>query len=625
MTNRVTAPPGEKPQATPVRSNRFLPRIGSPGYHLLLTAVAILILGPLGGISAAFMNFSIGFFIGGQVLAGILGSVVTLPYGPEGKHGANYMQTMAASVAGMCGLGVLIQAMIWLGLPQPPAWQLVLYFMCIGMFGVGIGMFYTPILVDRMQLPFPSGFAVANILRALTDKDLLKRSVAKLGGGMGTGYLVGLFSLNISWFARFGLSSAAVATLEKSAISASTFGAGMIVGSRIAIPALVVALIGAWLRPYLVSIGWLGPDDPYRKIGFIISLGTILGAAIVDICLILVQAVRRFTEKNAASAEPADWKRVNLLGLMIWVIFWGVGIVLVGSQFLHQPWFFLTVAVGLCFLFVLVNGISLGISDWNPISSAFVLTVFILAAMGLRDPGVGLLCAAILLIACSSGGDMQQDRSTGWRLSTNRVVQFRYQVIGIIMGAVLAVVLAKLFMSAYPILTQDQFTHPHLEGAQKWQSAMTYKFVGALKGITTAQTHVLKALQLGILLGLVIGVLRKLIKSRPRYQQFASSSRAGRATDFVLDAVVLSSPYASSFGGFVELPTVLWWTAGGLMSALYNGIKARSAARSARDGVPCLPPDMSTMSLVGGGLIAGDSLAALSVGIYGLLTTVLLK
>ena len=121
MNDGLTAPPSEKAPATAVRSNRFLPRIGSPGYHLLLTAVAILILGPLGGISAAFMNFSIGFFLGGSVLAGILGSIVTLPYGPEGKHGANYMQTMAASVAGMCGLGVLIQAMVWLGLPQPPA------------------------------------------------------------------------------------------------------------------------------------------------------------------------------------------------------------------------------------------------------------------------------------------------------------------------------------------------------------------------------------------------------------------------------------------------------------------------------------------------------------------------
>jgi hypothetical protein len=59
--------------AHPSSSPRWLPRLGSPAYHVMLSAVAILILGPLGGISAAFMNFSIGFFVGGQVLAGILG------------------------------------------------------------------------------------------------------------------------------------------------------------------------------------------------------------------------------------------------------------------------------------------------------------------------------------------------------------------------------------------------------------------------------------------------------------------------------------------------------------------------------------------------------------------------
>src|SRR5438094_5221169 len=215
---------------------RFLPRIGSPAYHVMLACVAIFILGPLGGVSAAFMNFSIGFFIGGQVLAGILGSTVTLPYGPEGKHGGNYMQTMAASVAGMCGMAVLMQAMVWLGLPEPPLWQLVLYMLCIGMFGVGVGMLYTPLLVDRMQLPYPSGFAVANILRALTDKQLLKRSVAKLGGGMAVGFGVGLFSLNLPWLARFGLKKTFIAALGDWGMSAGTFGAGMIVGGRIAIP-----------------------------------------------------------------------------------------------------------------------------------------------------------------------------------------------------------------------------------------------------------------------------------------------------------------------------------------------------------------------------------------------------
>jgi len=35
-----------------------------------------------------------------------------------------------------------------------------------------------------------------------------------------------------------------------------------------------------------------------------------------------------------------------------------------------------------------------------------------------------------------------------------------------------------------------------------------------------------------------------------------------------------------------------------------------------------VPDDMSTTSLVGGGLIAGDALAALGIGIAGLLTTV---
>jgi hypothetical protein len=309
--------------------------------------------------------------------------------------------------------------------------------------------------------------------------------------------------------------------------------------------------------------------------------------------------------------------------LLLWAVFWGAATVVLGSQVLHQPIFFLAVAVGLCFLFVLVNGISLGISDWNPISSAFVLTVFILASLGLRDPGVGLLCASILLIACSEGGDMQQDRSTGWRLGTNRVVQFRYQVIGIAMGAVLAVVLAKLFMHSYDVLTKDQFGNPHLAGAQQWQSAMTYKLVGALRGITNPQPHVMKALRFGIFLGLLIEITRKLIKRNRGYQQAVKTSRLGRAADFVLDAFVLSSPYASSFGGFVELPTILWWTAGGVGGSLFDLLQSRLTSRRPQPANGQLPSDMSTTSLVGGGLIAGDSLAALSVGVYGLLRTVL--
>jgi uncharacterized oligopeptide transporter (OPT) family protein len=285
---------------------------------------------------------------------------------------------------------------------------------------------------------------------------------------------------------------------------------------------------------------------------------------------------------------------------------------------LHQPVKFLLVAIALCFVFVLVNGIALGISDFNPISSAFVMSVFVMAAMGLREPVVGLFCAAILAIATSEGGDMQQDRSTGWRLGTNRAVQFRYQVIGIAMGALLSVVLATLFMRAYPILNLDQFAHNDIKGVEHWQSAFTLKMVGALRGIVEYKPQIMKALRLGIAIGFLMEVIRKLIKNHPRFKKFAVETRDGRVTSFLLDAVFLPSPYAFAFGGFVELPSVIWWAIGGVTASLFEAAEGWLFPR-AKSAEGALPSDMSTMSLVGGGFIAGDALAALAIGVYGIL------
>lgn len=564
---------------------RWLPIEGSWRYHLLLAGTGMFVLGPLAGVTAAYMNFSLGFFVGGQVLAGLLGSAVTAGYGAPGRHGANYIQTAAASVASMSGLGVLLQAMAWMGLPQPPAWQMVLYLACVGMFGVGVGMLYTPVLVDRMRLAFPSGLAVANILRALTDPALLRRSVRQLGSGMTVGLMTGLASARLPLLGAIGL-------------SASTFGAGLVVGARIGIPAVMGGLIGVVLQPYFVSIGWLQVGDPPRKIMFLIALGTIMGAALVDMALIFARALPSARRQAAASDAPPpvgdDWRRINSTRLVRWVLFWAAATVACGHWLLGQPVFYLVVAVALVFLFALVNGISVGVSDSNPISSAFVVTIVILAALGLRDPGVGLMAGAVLLVATSVACDMQQDRSTGWRLGTPRVVQFRYQVLGIVVGAMLAVVFARLFMAAYPVLLQDQTVLKADQQPAEWSSAMTYKFVGVLRSLTDDLPFQRTAIGVGIAAGLAVEVLRKWL--RPR--------------SLVLDAIVLPSPYALSFGGFVNLPTSLWLGAGGVAGSLWT---ARAPAR--RD----VPEDMSSASLFGGGLIAGDALAAVGIGVASLL------
>lgn len=587
---------------------KWLPAVDSWKYHLLLGAVGILILGPLGGVTASYMNFSLGFYVGGQVLAGILGSTVTYGYGPEGKHGANYIQTTAASVAGLGAMGVVIQAMVWMGMPQPPVIYMVFYIMCIGMYGAGIGMLYTPVLVDRLKLPYPSGLAVANILRALTDPALLKKSVSRLGGGILAGLLGGLGAARYVWLGATGLSM-------------STIGAGMIVGARVGVPALVAGLVYRALIPFFISIGWLHEGEPFRKISFLIALGMIMGASIIDMALIIWGTLKR-AQQPADQGVPEEiepWKKTQLSRLVVWVICWGLGVVYVGTQFLGQPAFFLIFALLLVFVFALVCGIAQGLTDWTPISSAFVVTVVLMAELGLKDPVVGLMAGSALLVAINVGSDMQQDRSTGYRLGTNRTYQFRYQVAGIAVGAILSVGFAKLFMTAYPILQQDQTVMSASQQPAAWASAMTYKFVGALRSLTDDKPYQRTAIVVGVVIGFAIEMLRKLIAANRRYRDFIKSSGAAQSMDFTIFSILLPSPYAASFGGFVNLSTSIWFAAGSVISEIIEWL-----LRRVRNGTGnSLPSDMSVSSLVGGGFIAGDAIAALGLGVYGLLTTML--
>jgi uncharacterized oligopeptide transporter (OPT) family protein len=282
--------------------------------------------------------------------------------------------------------------------------------------------------------------------------------------------------------------------------------------------------------------------------------------------------------------------------------------------------FYLIIAVVLVFVFTMVNGISFGISDNNPISSAFVVTVLLLGTMGLASAQMGLVTAAIVLAGVTTACDMQQDRSTGWRLGSNRTIQFRYQVAGIAMGAVMAVVFAKVFMSAYPVLAIDQ-TQPgaHVQG---WQSAMTFKMVGALSNLTHPKSYTYTALWIGVGLGFAIESARKILKKVKSYQDFLQRDKVGYSVGFMMDAVFLPSPYAFSFGGFVILATSIWFGVGGVVGSLLSTVSEMKKAdpRDVELAGEALPEDMSTVSLLGGGLIAGDSLAALGFGISILLS-----
>jgi len=166
----------------------------------------------------------------------------------------------------------------------------------------------------------------------------------------------------------------------------------------------------------------------------------------------------------------------------------------------------------------------------------------------------------------------------------------------------MGVVFAKLFMAAYPVLLQDQTVMKAADQPAAWSAAMTYKFVGVLRSLTQPKPYQLTAIWWGVGLGLAFQLARKIVGTK----------------NFIVDAILLPSPYAFSFGGFVNYATSMWFGGGGVASSLFNTVM-----KSKKTKDDSLPEDMSTTSLVGGGLIAGDAIAALGIGIFGLLTTLL--
>jgi tetrahydromethanopterin S-methyltransferase subunit F len=185
------------------------------------------------------------------------------------------------------------------------------------------------------------------------------------------------------------------------------------------------------------------------------------------------------------------------------------------------------------------------------------------------------------------------------------------------MGAVLCVVLAEFFMNSNPVLKVDTFAHPEVD-VGIFTSAMTYKFVGAIRGMGHLESFQIKALVIGLAIGLVIALARRALAASAGYQRLIKSGTRGFAIGWLVDAVLLSSPYASSTGGFLNLEVALWFATGGVASSLLASFAAARKRRGA--GAEELPADMSTTSLVGGGLIAGESLYALGAGMANLLS-----
>jgi hypothetical protein len=118
-----------------------------------------------------------------------------------------------------------------------------------------------------MKLKYPSGLAVFEILNALKDWKRFKAAFKKLGGGIFGGAALSLPIVPRAWkpilpeFWHFDI---------------GVFGAGMIVGPRIAVAGLVMGIYGMVIQPSMVQWGWLQPGQEFRVIGFYFGVNKVI-------------------------------------------------------------------------------------------------------------------------------------------------------------------------------------------------------------------------------------------------------------------------------------------------------------------------------------------------------------
>ena len=113
----------------------------------------------------------------------------------------------------------------------------------------------------------------------------------------------------------------------------------MIVGARIGVPAFVGGRHRLAADAVAARIGFLGPHDPFRKIGFLFALARSSAPASSTWRSSLVAGRRGACASGAGArrAAAAGWKRTHTRGSSLWVLFWGVALTLVATLLLGQP------------------------------------------------------------------------------------------------------------------------------------------------------------------------------------------------------------------------------------------------------------------------------------------------
>ncbi len=334
---------------------------------------------------------------------------------------------------------------------------------------LGVG-FIIPLrkqMLDIDRLRFPSGTAIASVLRSPAEG--LKKSRLLVYGMLisSTVYL-------LTQFPRLGLPQIIPASIDLGnilglppfinnvwAVSLLSVGIGFIAG-RNGLFVLAGGILAYWfITPLVISMGWIPSGLHGAQItGFIhskmtrpLGIGMLIGGSLISIVLTVpaLKATIKSFNKNTFKGIGSDELSIKVLYSVVgaaFTLFFLAAYFTSNIGFVSSLIISIVGTVWLWFAGIIVSQAT-GMTDWTPISGMSLLAVAILMVFLPKDQiVVAVLIGAAISVAIAECADMMQDLKTGYLVGSKPVKQQTVQLLVAGLGPVVSLTVMMLIWNS---------------------------------------------------------------------------------------------------------------------------------------------------------------------------------
>jgi len=466
-----------------------------------------------------YMGLKTGFGEGGSIIAAILGLVIFKAMAANYTVLENNITQTTGSAAGSIGNIVnVVPAFVVIaaagnipGFKPMTWWQILLFVFSTSLLGVFFAIPLRKQVVVEEKLRFPSGTACAEIMRTLHSKgEKAKRHGRALLSFIGLSGLIKWFQEGVPKFipGYNWLPGKMGALTVGSAWDPLLLGAGFLVGPRIGISLLLGGIV-TWvvIGPMLMSSGIvdvaaMAPFAAYRPVmGWTMWPGVMMMIAAGLTALAMKWRVVVGTFKSMMEIGKGGGGGLEI-SFRTWLI------CLVGSMLLAIivmqfgfgiAWWMTLLATVLSFIMAAIAVRAIGQTEVNPVSAFASMNQLIFGAIAPQNISANLTMAGVAGAGASEAGDMMQDFKTGFLTGATPYKQTIAQVIGVLLGAAVAVPMLLLIFATYELGTE----------AMPAPAAFRFAALAELfaEGFEALPAYALHAMIVGIIVGVVLGAL----------------------------------------------------------------------------------------------------------------------